>query len=79
MTGRPPTDAEWQGLCVRSVSTQFYAVKTTGIICKSGCPARQPNRENVLMFSALQDGIDAGFRLCKRCRPGGAIKGLAEN
>ena len=77
--GHPPSDAEWLVLCARTAAAQFYAVKTTGIICKSGCPARRPNRENVLIFSVLQDGIDAGFRTCKRCRPGVENNGLAKD
>ena len=44
-------------------------VKTTGIYCRPGCPARMPNRENVRFFASPEDARAAGFRACKRCRP----------
>ncbi len=62
-------DSEWDGLF-------FVAVKTTGIFCRSICPAKKPKRENVRFFRSTKDCLAAGFRPCKRCRPleaGGAM------
>jgi AraC family transcriptional regulator of adaptative response / DNA-3-methyladenine glycosylase II len=47
----------------------FCAVKTTGIYCRPGCPARTPKRENVRLFASAAAAQSAGFRACKRCRP----------
>src|SRR5438270_10615083 len=45
------------------------AVKTTGVYCKPSCPARRPNRDNVLFFTRSEDARAAGFRACMRCKP----------
>src|SRR5687768_11232222 len=47
----------------------FMAVRTTGIYCRPGCPARQPKRENVRFFASAAAAERVGFRACKRCRP----------
>jgi AraC family transcriptional regulator of adaptative response/methylated-DNA-[protein]-cysteine methyltransferase len=47
----------------------FCAVKTTGIYCRPICPARRPNRVNVVFYATRRDAERAGFRACKRCRP----------
>jgi AraC family transcriptional regulator of adaptative response/methylated-DNA-[protein]-cysteine methyltransferase len=47
----------------------FMGVRTTGIYCRPGCPARQPKRENVRFFATGSAAERAGFRACKRCRP----------
>ena len=47
----------------------FMAVRTTGIYCRPGCPARQPKRENVRFFASAAAAERIGFRACKRCRP----------
>lgn len=44
------------------------AVRTTGIFCRSTCPAR-PHRENVRFFDRREVAIRAGFRACRRCNP----------
>ena len=51
-----------------------YAVRSTRIYCRPGCPSRRPHRENVSFFSTGLDAEKAGFRACLRCRPadGGA-------
>ncbi|MEP7316135.1 MAG: methylated-DNA--[protein]-cysteine S-methyltransferase [Sphingomicrobium sp.] len=45
------------------------AVTTTGIYCKPSCPARHPNRENVVFYATPAEARAAGFRACLRCRP----------
>ena len=45
------------------------AVRTTGIFCRPGCPARTPERRNVEFFATTREALAHGFRPCKRCRP----------
>jgi AraC family transcriptional regulator of adaptative response/methylated-DNA-[protein]-cysteine methyltransferase len=45
------------------------AVRTTGIYCKPGCPARLPKRENVEFFADPAAARAAGYRACLRCKP----------
>ncbi|NKJ46990.1 bifunctional transcriptional regulator/O6-methylguanine-DNA methyltransferase [Burkholderia sp. SG-MS1] len=54
----------------------FYAVKTTGVFCRPSCASRQPRRENVAFFTDAAAARAAGFRDCKRCRPGGLPREL---
>lgn len=65
----PPTDAEWDALVARATLPRFYAVRTTGIVCRAGCPARTPHRRNVTVAPSVQAAKAAGFRACLRCRP----------
>jgi len=51
------------------MTTAFYGVRTTGIFCRTGCPSRAPNPENVLYFHETDEPRRLGFRACKRCRP----------
>ncbi len=67
-------DARWQAVVKRDTSAdgQFVlAVRTTGIFCRPGCPARTPKRENVTFYDTTDDALRAGYRPCKRCRPTG--------
>ena len=48
----------------------FYAVKTVGVYCCPSCKSRAPLRKNVLYFETGEQAQRAGFRPCKRCRPG---------
>lgn len=48
-----------------------YAVKSTGIYCRPGCPSRLPKKDNVTFFSDRHAAQAAGFRACKRCNPDG--------
>ena len=47
----------------------FTGVKTTGIYCRSICPARTPKLENVIFLKSAAQAQIQGFRPCKRCRP----------
>lgn len=47
----------------------YVGVCTTGVFCRSVCPARKPKQENCEFFENAQDALLAGFRPCKRCRP----------
>ena len=62
----------WEAVVARDASFegQFYiAVRTTGIYCRPGCPARLPKRANVRFFDTRNEAERAGFRPCKRCKP----------
>jgi AraC family transcriptional regulator of adaptative response/methylated-DNA-[protein]-cysteine methyltransferase len=47
----------------------LIAVKTTGIFCRSTCPAKKPRFENVTFYDTVEQARAAGFRACKRCKP----------
>lgn len=47
----------------------IYAVITTGIYCRPGCPSRRPNPDNLRFFTDHLQAEAAGFRPCKRCHP----------
>ena len=51
-------------------SGQFYmAVKSTGIFCRPGCPARTPKMINCCFYNDAEGALEAGYRPCKRCHP----------
>ncbi len=45
------------------------AVRTTGIYCRVGCPARAPHRPNVAFMDSIGRAREGGYRACKRCHP----------
>lgn len=47
----------------------FVGVRTTGVYCRSICPAPTPKRANCRFFASAAAAQSAGFRPCKRCRP----------
>ena len=47
-----------------------YAVRTTGVYCRPSCTSRRARREHVRFYLTGADAQLAGFRPCKRCRPG---------
>src|SRR5437867_10752968 len=49
-----------------------YAVRSTGIYCRPSCPSRRPRRQVVDFFPVPEVAERAGFRPCRRCRPGEA-------
>lgn len=71
--GRAAGDAEWQVFAAKGPSDLAYAVTSTGIHCRAGCPARICLRENLRIFDSRAAAEAAGFRACKRC--GGAKEG----
>jgi AraC family transcriptional regulator of adaptative response/methylated-DNA-[protein]-cysteine methyltransferase len=77
-TGRPVTDADRYDAFARrdrSLRDAFImAVKTTGVYCRAGCPARMPKPENVSFFDTAEAARAAGFRACKRCKPDDAVQ-----
>lgn len=69
--GRGPSDAEWQVFAAKGPSRLVYAVASTGIHCRAGCPARGALRKNLRIFEIRAEAEAAGFRACKRCGGGG--------
>lgn len=70
----PTEDLRWSAIVSRDTSadgTFVHAVKSTGIYCRPGCPARLPKLGNVAFFATSEDAAEAGYRACKRCRPDG--------
>lgn len=64
------TDPRWPLLGDANADGQFvYAVITTEIYCRPGCPSRRPNPDNVRFFANHTQAEKAGFRACKRCHP----------
>lgn len=67
---RELTDQEWQLLQQRRDQPGwFFAVRTTRIFCRPGCPARTPLRHNVRACADPAAALRAGYRPCKKCRP----------
>lgn len=52
-----------------SAGSFVAGVRTTGIFCVPGCPARTPLPGNVEFFDTARAAVLAGYRPCKRCRP----------
>ena len=48
----------------------FYSVCTTGVYCRPSCASRSARREHVRFHVTSADAERAGFRPCRRCRPG---------
>ncbi|MBC8013613.1 MAG: bifunctional DNA-binding transcriptional regulator/O6-methylguanine-DNA methyltransferase Ada [Methyloceanibacter sp.] len=66
-------DARWAAVVARDAAFDgrlFYSVETTGVYCRPSCAARRPNRANVRFHDTAEAAERAGFRPCKRCKPG---------
>lgn len=48
----------------------YYSVRTTGVYCRPTCPSRLALRKNVQFHATRREAEAAGFRPCKRCKPG---------
>jgi AraC family transcriptional regulator of adaptative response/methylated-DNA-[protein]-cysteine methyltransferase len=69
-------DQMWQAVLTRDAEAQgrfVYAVASTGVYCRPGCPSRRPRRDNVSFYRLPEQARQAGFRACKRCRPDAAV------
>ena len=74
-----PDDALWQALQVRRyLPGVFYAVRSTGIYCRTDCPSRRPAASQVTFFGSGEEAEAAGYRGCLRCRPQDVIKETAD-
>jgi AraC family transcriptional regulator of adaptative response/methylated-DNA-[protein]-cysteine methyltransferase len=69
---RITSDPRWVAVITRNAEADghfFYAVKTTGVYCRSSCGARIPKPGNVSFYLTAEEAEQAGFRPCKRCKP----------
>jgi len=76
--GSEALDSEraWQQLLRRDPEAEFfYAVTTTGVVCRPTCKSRRPLRAHVRFFATVEAAQAAGFRPCLRCRPTAAAPG----
>jgi AraC family transcriptional regulator of adaptative response/methylated-DNA-[protein]-cysteine methyltransferase len=65
-------DPRWAAVLARDAQASFiYAVRSTGIYCRPGCPSRHARPDNVLFFDDAGAARAAGFRACRRCDPDG--------
>ncbi len=66
-------DKRWAAVLARDPAADgqfYYSVSTTGVYCKPSCAARAARPEHVAFHPSCQAAEAAGFRPCKRCRPG---------
>ncbi len=66
-------DPRWRAVLMRDAAADgsfFYAVTTTGVYCRPSCAARTPRPEHVTFHATAMEAEAAGYRPCKRCRPG---------
>ncbi len=66
-------DPRWAAVVARDPRADgsfYYSVKTTGVYCRPSCASRRARPENVEFHATREDAERAGFRPCKRCKPG---------
>lgn len=75
-------EAAWAAVLARDARFDgrfVCAVDSTRIYCRPSCPSRRPRRANVRFYATPQEAEGAGYRACRRCRPGqGEISRQAE-
>jgi AraC family transcriptional regulator, regulatory protein of adaptative response / methylated-DNA-[protein]-cysteine methyltransferase len=67
------SDPRWASVVARDRGADgrfYYSVATTGVYCRPSCGSRRANPVNVRFHRTRMDAERAGFRACKRCRPG---------
>lgn len=68
----PDPDTLYDAIARRDASFEgvfFVGVRTTGVFCRPGCPAKVPLRRNCEFFPSVSGALHAGYRPCRRCRP----------
>jgi AraC family transcriptional regulator of adaptative response/methylated-DNA-[protein]-cysteine methyltransferase len=68
-------DWRWRAVATRDARHDgrfVYAVRSTHVFCRPSCPSRRPRPERVTYFPTPDAARAAGFRACRRCRPGEA-------
>jgi AraC family transcriptional regulator, regulatory protein of adaptative response / methylated-DNA-[protein]-cysteine methyltransferase len=66
-------DPRWKAVVARDAAangTFYYSVSTTGVYCFPSCAARLANPANVRFHETREHAETAGYRPCKRCKPG---------
>lgn len=63
--------ARWKAVVYRDATENsfVYAVRSTRIYCRPGCPARLARRANIEFYDSPATALTAGYRACKRCKP----------
>lgn len=63
--------ARWKAVVYRDATKNsfVYAVRSTRIYCRPGCPARLARRANIEFYDTPATASTAGYRACKRCKP----------
>lgn len=67
-------DPRWAAVVARDAradGTFYYSVKTSGVYCRPLCAAKRARPEHVRFHTSCEEAEQAGFRPCKRCKPGG--------
>lgn len=73
MTTATLNDPRWAAIVARDPKADgqfYYGVRTTGVYCRPSCPSRRARPENVELFPTRDDAERAGYRACRRCKPG---------
>src|SRR5947208_2282677 len=76
-SGALDAEACWRAVQERDARADgdfVYAVRSTRIYCRPSCPARRPAPAQVRFFPTVEAAGRAGFRPCRRCRPGEAAE-----
>ncbi|MGE0582930.1 MAG: bifunctional DNA-binding transcriptional regulator/O6-methylguanine-DNA methyltransferase Ada [Steroidobacteraceae bacterium] len=66
-------DPRWAAIVARDPGADgqfYYGVRTTGVYCRPSCPSRRAKPGNVEIYATRAAAEQAGYRACKRCRPG---------
>jgi len=69
-------DHRWQAVLAHDTTQDgafVYAVRSTGIYCRPGCPSRRPRRDRVEFFPVPEAARYAGYRACRRCHPDSVV------
>lgn len=72
-TDQTRDDPRWAAVMARDKTRDgsfVYSVASTGVYCRPSCPSRLANPKNVRFHASPAAAEQAGFRPCKRCRPG---------
>jgi AraC family transcriptional regulator of adaptative response/methylated-DNA-[protein]-cysteine methyltransferase len=67
------TERAWQAVAHRDAAFDgrfVFAVRSTGIYCRPSCPAKRPRRDRVEFHLDPAAAEAAGYRACRRCKPG---------
>ncbi len=67
------SDPRWLQVQQRDLAADgqfYYSVSTTGVYCKPSCASRVARPEHVHFYETSEAAEHAGFRACKRCKPG---------
>jgi AraC family transcriptional regulator, regulatory protein of adaptative response / methylated-DNA-[protein]-cysteine methyltransferase len=70
---QPIDSTRWTAIVERdrtAAGSFVYAVRSTGVYCRPGCASRRPRRDRVAFFDTPAAAERAGYRPCRRCRPG---------